>query len=594
MSSTTEEIKSRLDIVEVVAEYVKLTQAGSNWKGLCPFHNEKTPSFLVSQERQYWHCFGCGEGGDIFTFIMKIEGLEFYESLKLLAKKAGIEIKQQNIQTINLKNKLLDINELSKKFFHYILQNSHSAENARKYLEKRGIKKETIEKFELGCAPNFWDKSLNFLKSKGYKIEDIFLAGIVVKKDNRYYDRFRDRLIFPINNLHGQTVGFSARALNKEDNAKYINSPQTEIYNKSEILYGLDKAKNSARKKNEIILVEGQMDMVSSHQAGVDNVVATSGTALTKQQIKILKRYSDNLLLVFDEDQAGYNAFRKGSQIAVFSEAFKTGANLKAIYLPDGQDPDDCIRKNPKEWKDAIKKAMPYLEKYIKQALDKFDMDSVEGKKSILNFMKILAIVPSKIEQDYYIKKLSQILGIDEECLREDLENIKEKRANTVVKNEQVVAVKKDGSLKLAEQIIALLLKYPDSASCFKSNLDKEIFISSDLIKIYEKFFDFYKNKKIMGNSEDFIDSFKESNEQLFYFCEEFLLLAEKDFSDFDKKEAKEYIVEHLKKLQKFYIIKQKKILENKIRKAEEQDSEIVDELLQEAFLLDKKLLELE
>lgn len=588
MSSTTEEIKSKLDIVDVIAEYVKLVQAGTNWKGLCPFHNEKTPSFLVSQERQYWHCFGCGEGGDIFTFIMKVEGLEFYEALKLLAKKAGVEIKQQNVQATNLKNRLLDINELAKKFFHYLLQNSASAENARKYLEQRGVSKETIEKFELGYAPNFWDKSLSFLKSKGYKVENIFDAGIVVKKNDRYYDRFRDRLIFPINNLHGQTVGFSARALNKEDSAKYINSPQTEVYNKSEILYGLDKAKNSARKKNEIVLVEGQMDMVSSHQAGVDNVVATSGTALTEQQIKILKRYSDNLLLAFDSDQAGNNAIKKGVQIAL-----SLGVNLKVIRLPDGQDPDDCIKKSPEDWKNAIKNAKPYLEFYIKQALTEFNPASIEGKKSILNFMKILAVVPSKIEQDYYIKKLSQILHTDEGCLREDLEKVKEKRENIIAKNEQIIPVKKDGNLKLAEQIIALLLKYPDNVNCFKGNLDKNIFVSSDLIEIYKKFFDFYKNKEKTQNPEDFIDGLKENNEQLFYFCEELLLLAEKDFLDFDKKEAREYIVEYLKKLKKVDIMKQKKILENRIREAEEQDSDIVDDLLQEAFLLDKKLLEL-
>ncbi|NCF75279.1 MAG: DNA primase, partial [Xanthomonadaceae bacterium] len=542
MSSTTEEIKSKLDIVDLISEYVKLSQAGKNWKGLCPFHNEKTPSFFISQERQYWHCFGCGEGGDIFTFIMKIEGLDFYQTLKLLAKKAGIELKPQNIQTTNLKNKLLDINELSKKFFHYLLQNSPRAENARRYLKQRNLDKKTIENFKLGYAPNSWDKLLNFLKLKGYNFEDIFKAGVIVKKDNRYYDRFRNRLVFPINNLHGQTVGFSARALDEQSGAKYINSPQTEIYNKSEILYGLDKAKNSARKKNEIILVEGQMDMVSSHQAGVDNVVATSGTALTEGQIKILKRYADNLLLAFDSDQAGEKAAKRGAEIGL-----SLGISVKVIKLLKGQDPDDCIRKNPNDWKKAIRKAEPFLEFYMEQAFMKFDLTNVEGKKSILNFMKILAVLPSKIEQDYYIKKLAQILHSDEECLREDLDSMKEKKSNVVEKDETTALLKKDGSLKLAEQIIALLLRYPKNMNCFKGNLNENIFIAPNLIEIYKKFFDFYKNQKIVQDSKKFINSLKERNEQLFYFCEELLLLAEKDFLDFDEEEIKKYIVEYLK-----------------------------------------------
>jgi len=276
MANDVEEIKSKVDVVELVSEYVQLKANGANFRGLCPFHNEKTPSFFVSPERQIWHCFGCSKGGDIFGFIQEIEGVDFPEALRILAEKAGVQIKSYDSHNISQRTKLLDISSLSAKFYHKILLDSPLAESTRKYLQKRGIKKETIAEFQLGFSPDKWDTLLKFLLKRGHKEQEIESAGLIIRKQqgSGYYDRFRNRLMFPIHNTHGQVVGFTARILPTKDKkgdeekiAKYINTPETEIYNKSQILYGLDKAKLEAKLQNYFILVEGNMDVLSCYQA---------------------------------------------------------------------------------------------------------------------------------------------------------------------------------------------------------------------------------------------------------------------------------------------------------------------------------------
>ena len=303
-----EEIKLKTDIVDIISEYVELKKAGmGSYKACCPFHNEKTPSFVVSQDKQIFHCFGCGKGGDVFTFIQEIEGIDFKEALNILAKKAGVELKTTDYikKEQTKREKILEILNLSTKYYQKLLT-LKQGETALKYLKNRGLKDETIKKFKIGYSPNNWDNLYRFLKSKGYQDLDIFLSGMIVKKDGGgYYDRFRNRVMFPISDIYGNVIAFTARVLEKDSKqAKYINSPQTEVYDKSSILFGLDIAKSKIKQKDFVIIVEGQMDLITSVEFGTENIIASSGTALTEKQIKILKRYTKNLHFYFDKDKA--------------------------------------------------------------------------------------------------------------------------------------------------------------------------------------------------------------------------------------------------------------------------------------------------
>ena len=317
-NNPTEEIKKRLDIVDLLGEYIKLKQAGSNFKALCPFHNEKTPSFMISPEKQIWHCFGCSKGGDQFTFIQEMEGVEFPEALRILARRAGVQLTYHNPEFHNQKTRLLDLLRTISEYWHQILLKDDSAENIRKYLSDRKINSQTIEDFNFGYAKDSWDDAIKYLQAKDFSLKEINDAGISVAGDRgKPYDRFRGRLIFPIRDVHGNVVGFTARKMQEEDKGgKYINSPQTAVYNKSSILYNLDLAKQEIKRLGYAILVEGNMDAVASYQAGTKNVIAVSGTALTLDQIDILKRYTINVMIAFDADVAGTNANLRGIDLA--------------------------------------------------------------------------------------------------------------------------------------------------------------------------------------------------------------------------------------------------------------------------------------
>ncbi|HHE76738.1 MAG TPA: DNA primase, partial [Candidatus Parcubacteria bacterium] len=346
-SSPIEEIKSRLDIVDVIKDYMKLEKAGANYRGLCPFHAEKTPSFFVSPARQIWHCFGsCSEGGDIFKFIMKIENVEFGDALKILAKRAGVELKRESPELKTERNKLYDISELACRFFETQLQESRAGREAKKYLLDRGLSEESIKKWRLGYAPDSWQGLSDFLVGRGFSREEIEKAGLSLKssKTGRRYDRFRGRIIFPVINLASQVIGFGGRIFRGGENneAKYINSPATILYDKSRVLYGLDKAAMEIRKEDACILVEGYMDVILVSQAGLKNVVATSGTALTQFHLKILKRYSNNLLTAFDMDVAGNSATKRSIDI---DQRF--GFNIKIVDMPGRDDPADIASKSP-------------------------------------------------------------------------------------------------------------------------------------------------------------------------------------------------------------------------------------------------------
>jgi len=424
MTSPVQEIKDRLDIVEFIRSYVPLLSAGKNFKANCPFHKEKTPSFVVSPERQTWHCFGsCSEGGDIFKFLMKYENLEFYEVLKILAEKAGIELRQIAPAEQKQFNVLYEINEEAKEFFK---KNLEGSVEAKKYLLDRGLKKETIEEFELGFSSNKWEELSLYLIKKKYSAFDIERAGLAYKNERgSLIDRFRGRIMFPIHNHFGKVIGFSGRILPEFDAGevgKYINSPETLIFNKSKILYGFYKGKNFIREAKIAVLVEGQMDFLVCWQDGVKNIAAVLGTALTTDHLKVLKRQTDQLIFCFDNDEAGLKAAERSIDLAN-SQDF----NVKILTLKEHKDPAEAIFKNPGIMAELLKEAKSAMEFYFERYLSNADQRKNMGefKKNLRIVLGKIKIMVSPIERNYWLKNLSLKTGVKEEALMDEMAQIK-------------------------------------------------------------------------------------------------------------------------------------------------------------------------
>ncbi len=456
--SPVEEVKSRLDIAEVIGEYIPLKPSGpERLRARCPFHNEKTPSFMVSRDRQIFHCFGCGEGGDVISFVQKMEGLEFPDALRLLAKKANIELPSFDPKLNSERAAVLEALKLAASFYHEVLLRATTAEQARRYVSKaRRLNENTVEQFQLGFAPDAWDSLTVALKKRGVTEAHLVSAGLAVRREKGegVYDRFRNRLMFPIRDAHGSVVGFGGRAMDEKEPAKYINTPQTLVYNKSTILFGLDTAKHEIRKQKVAVIVEGYMDCISSHQAGVTNVVASSGTALTDGQVLLLKRYAPTVALAFDMDPAGETAAKRG--IAV---AWKEGLDVKVISLPFGKDPDECIKQDPEGWFNAIGKAQPILDFYFSRTLDSRDRTNVQHKKEAAKILlPILATVADAIEQTHYVQKLARWLNVDEHILHQKLQPPKRK-AGAEEKPVPVV----DRKERLSQRLIGVLQLEPSA-----------------------------------------------------------------------------------------------------------------------------------
>ncbi|MFA6410727.1 MAG: DNA primase [Candidatus Buchananbacteria bacterium] len=570
MSSQIEEIKARVDIVDLISEYIRLKPAGpNNWKALCPFHNEKSPSFMVSKDKQIWHCFGCSEGGDIFTFVQKIEGIEFPEALRLLAQKAGVQLVAENPKLSSQRNRLLDLCELAAYFWHKTLLESHQGQKARDYLRKRQINERTIIDFKIGYALDSWDHLIDFLKGRGFSDQEIFLAGLSVKKERGqdFYDRFRDRLMFPINDLHGNPIGFSGRTLKTEEiGGKYINTPQTLIYNKSLVIFNLDRAKAEIKKENQVIVVEGQMDVVSAVQAGTGNVIATSGTAFTPDQIKILKRYSNNLAICFDMDLAGESAAKRGIDLALNEEM-----NVKVITLPVGKDPDECIKANPSLWFEAIKKAQSIMEYYFQKTFSQLDLNSPEGKKEAAKILLPLIFrLQNKIEQTHWLQKLSEAVKVPERILLESLPKNRIKNQLSAASQPQNLPVR-DRNVMLYEQILAIALKYPENLSDLIDNLAPEVITDTDLNSLYKNLIIYY-TESINNDSnrfvyQDFHNKIKAAG--LGILADRLILLGERDFFNFDLDAIRSEMVKTIAFTKRNYLNLLLKEIERKINDAE-------------------------
>ncbi|OGZ24123.1 MAG: DNA primase [Candidatus Nealsonbacteria bacterium RIFCSPLOWO2_01_FULL_43_32] len=485
LSSPIEEIKNRLDIVEVIGNYIRLQKAGANFRAVCPFHSEKKPSLFVSPARQIWHCFGCSVGGDIFKFVMQIEGVEFGDALRILAQKAGVELKKQSPESVvwrTERNRLYEICELTARFFEKQLEASSVGQEARKYLLGRGITEASLKKWRVGYAPDVWQGLSDFLADRGYQKSDIEKAGLALTSEKgSFYDRFRGRIIFPIFDLNSQVVGFGGRVFKEKDKkeiAKYVNTPQTMLYDKGRILYGLDKAKVAIRKQDVCILVEGYVDAMMSAQAGAENVVATSGTALTAFQLKILKRYSNNLLLAFDMDVAGDSATKRGITLAQTQ-----GFNIKIVTMTEGMDPADIVSKNPENWLEMINGAKSILQFYFETTFARFDPQNPEGKREISKILlPIIKRIPNKIEGAHWVQELAKRLNVKEEIVEEELKNVKLDNQDYYLPefldppSPPQLKTRKD---ILEERVISLVLKEPqhlllvkeDCLPCFSSRM---------------------------------------------------------------------------------------------------------------------------
>ncbi len=495
ISSPIDEVKNRLDIVEVIGSYLKLQKAGANFRAVCPFHSEKKPSFFVSPARQIWHCFGCSKGGDIFGFVREIEGVEFGDALRILAQKAGVELKKQPPELRTERKLLYEICELATRFFEKQLEASSAGKEVKKYLLERGIKEESLKKWRIGYAPDTWQGLSDFLDSREYQKEEIKKAGLgLTSEKGSFYDRFRGRIIFPIFDLNSQVVGFTGRVFGKKreekEIAKYVNTPQTLLYDKSRILYGLDKAKVAIRKSNFCILVEGNTDAIMVSQSGFENVVATSGTALTPFQIKILKRYSDNLLTAFDMDLAGDTATKRGIDLAQ-----NQGFNVKIVTLEPGLDPADTILKNPKEWTEKIETAKSILDFYFGTAFSKFDKDKPEGKMEISKILlPVIKRIPNKIVQAHWSGELAKKLRVKEEDIEEELKKIKLGDYSEVygIEPEEIKNLPPKSRRELLEErLVTLILKSPQNL-----NLIEKKYLTSFLPNIREVLIKLKKNQE--------------------------------------------------------------------------------------------------
>lgn len=441
--SVTDEIKSRLDIVDIVSETVQLRKSGHSYTGFCPFHsNSRTPAFVVFPDSQTWRCFGaCAEGGDIFGYVMKKEGLDFRETLRLLADRAGVTLEAhspEKTEKTAAADRLADLLAAATDYFHHLFMYAPEAEPPRRYMADRGITEKTLETFQIGYALNRWDACRTHFQEQGYTHQELLDAGLLTVNEEKgtTYDRFRHRLMFPIRDVSGRVVGFGARTLEKDGLPKYLNSPQTALFNKSHLLFGLDLAKRQIREVRQAVIVEGYMDMIQAWQAGFSNVIAQMGTALTPDQLNLLKRFTKRFVLALDADAAGDKATLRGLEVAretldheteirfdsrgLLHHEARLQADIRVITLPEGDDPDSFIRREPQSWPDLMEKAEPVVAYVIRVVAKNTNLNDAKEKVAAANrILPLIQEIPNPVERDHYRQLLARTLKVDERSLQQ-------------------------------------------------------------------------------------------------------------------------------------------------------------------------------
>lgn len=629
-----EEIKAKLNVVDVLRDYLPLKAVGTNFQARCPFHNEKTASFVVSPAKQIWHCFGCDKGGDIFTFVQEIEHLSFPEVLRLLAPKAGVQLKQQDYRLTADKNRWLDALEAATDFYHHYLMTRPEAAAARDYAATRGLDEATLEAWQIGYAPAGWDGLLNFLQNKKFAPADLLAAGLVIHKaeTNRYFDRFRGRLMFPIRDHNGNPVGFTARQLpgNQDGQAgKYINSPQSKVYDKSALLFGLDKAKMAIKESGYVIIMEGQMDCITAHQFGFKNVVATSGTALTELQVTLLKRHTDNFMFALDADTAGQNAIDRASALINALDYKEVEAadrygrphiyidpessyqiNIKVLEIVAGKDPDELIRQDKRLFAAAIAAAKPLMQYIFDKTLARFDLAQVSGQQQAVKILlPLLARSGDRVAQNFWLNRLAERLSMPEKFLREELEKLPKKptdqnRSNNVSPVTKLIRQTRDQAL--SEFLVALLFKSPKDLARLANFLTPEQLVGPSVQDVYKNLIIYYyKNQQ----QPDFSFSYQAFSSWLgvgagpetVAAAGRLAVLGEKEFYQLNEAEANQEIFKISRQLKKQYLAgRQKEItrllaqLEEKIKsEPSAENKRMLDDALREFNDLAKELRQL-
>ena len=451
------EIREKIDLVALITEYVPLKKAGRNFKAPCPFHNEKSPSFVVSPERQIWHCFGCGKGGDVYTFLMEYERLEFPEALRMLAKRTGVELENSR-QSSNLsskKERLYQVNSLAKEYYHFVLTKHAAGAKALDYLKNRGVSDKVIETFMLGFSPNTGSALNQYLiNKKKYTREDLMEAGLVFQRGSGVSDFFRGRLMFPLIDHRDNVVGFSGRVMDGEDQtSKYINTRETLIYHKGEHFYGLSVTKDAIRRTNQAIIVEGEFDVISCFENGVANVVGVKGTALTESQVSLLGRFAQKITFCFDGDKAGQEAIKRSLVIVE-----KKNITPTVIEIPGGSDPDEALQNEPGLFTKAVKEDKGVYDYLFEQVFAIEDSETAEGKKKIADtLLPFLAEINNEIIKEHFIRKLSSDLDTSHESIIKELDRLKRREVKTEVV--PVAKVKRSKEETMEEYLFALIMQ---------------------------------------------------------------------------------------------------------------------------------------
>ena len=508
--NTLNEILSRIDIVELISEYLPLKRAGRGYTALCPFHHEKTPSFIVSQQKQIFHCFGCQAGGNAFGFLMKYDRLEFPEAVETLAKKAGVLIPRDERQIKNqgISQELHKINEIAADFYSNLL---HSPEGAAalNYLKKRGMSPETIRAFRLGYAPDKWDGLLNYLRSKNIPLSLIEKAGLIIAKDNSgYYDRFRQRVIVPISDVRNRIIAFGARVL---DNSlpKYINSPETAVYSKSKTLFGLNLSKEAIITQDCAVIVEGYFDLIAPFQAGITNIAASCGTALTTEQARLLKRYSRNIVMIYDADDAGQSATMRSLELLVEEDM-----NVKVVRLEKGYDPDAYIRHSgPEGFRDLITGAKDSVDYMLDTLKAKYDPADISQKARIASeILPLVAKFKNEILKSEYLKKLSRELGVSESSLTAEIKKTKttgytDKRENSAGPRP---AIRQAQSFCAESMLVKILLEENELIEHLREKILPKDFKDNRLSRIIARMFELSHDKEI-ARPQSLLNHFNET-----------------------------------------------------------------------------------
>jgi DNA primase len=479
-----DEVKQRTDIVEVIGREVTLVKAGRTFKGLCPFHAEKNPSFYVYPEQQSWHCFGCNSGGDVFSFIMKKQNIDFGEALRQLAQKAGVVIpsKFEPGMESEEKQRLYDINQAAAQYFHNLLLNSPAGKKAQGYIAKRGFTEETVKEFQLGYSANSWEELKKYLLERDYTEKEMLTAGLIIEAEGKKpHDRFRDKLMFPIMDIRGRVTGFGGRALD-DSLPKYTNSPQTPLFDKSGTLYGINLARDAIREQDTAVIVEGYMDVITAHQNGFKNAVASMGTAVTERQVIILKRLTKNLSLALDADAAGEEAM-----LRTVGYENSLDAEVKVIILPEGKDPDDVIKDDSENWQKLVAAAVPIVDYTFDMATAGLDLNTARGKALARDrLLPIIGEIKDNVRRAHYLQKLAGLLRVGERDLEADLARLRPRPTRRQPSAPEPKPTRSLVSSPKEEYCLALLLQHPElkrqdeglRQEHFENSENREIFIA--------------------------------------------------------------------------------------------------------------------